>query len=134
MLCVKHSVPEMVASGGGSFVGMSSIAGHQNHPHFGAYTVSKAGIEAMMRNAADEFGRSNLRFNAIRPGFIATEMMDFVPRDGEVFASYLRNTPLAPASDTVDGGQALRSGPDFSSFIAPRLGDDVMAGNRPADD
>jgi len=34
----------------------------------------------------------------------------------------------------VDGGQALRSGPDFSSFIAASLGDDVMAGNRPADD
>lgn len=162
MLCVKHAVPEMVVSGGGSFVGMSSIAGHQNHVHFGAYPVAKAGIEAMMRNAADEFGRSNVRFNAIRPGFIATEMMEFVPRDSEVYAGYVRNTPLAPTSDTgvgapsdvgalarflvgpesrwitgtainVDGGQALRAGPDFSPFIAPSLGDEVMAGNRPGD-
>jgi NAD(P)-dependent dehydrogenase (short-subunit alcohol dehydrogenase family) len=28
MLCIKHTVPQMVAAGGGSFVGMSSIAGH----------------------------------------------------------------------------------------------------------
>ena len=31
MLCVKHTATHMVAAGGGSFVGMSSIAGHQTH-------------------------------------------------------------------------------------------------------
>ncbi len=51
MLCVKHSVPHMVAAGGGSFIGMSSIAGHVTHPYFGAYCVGKAGIEEMMKNA-----------------------------------------------------------------------------------
>ena len=146
MLCLKHAVPEMVTADGGSFVGMSSIAGHVTHPNFGAYPVAKAGIEELMRNAADEFGSSGVRFNSIRPGFIATEVMDLVPRDSEVFASYLRNTPLAASSVTgvgepsdvgalarfligpesrwitgtainVDGGQALRSGPDFSSFL-----------------
>lgn len=161
MLCVKHSVPEMVAAGGGSFVGMSSIAGHRNHVHFGAYPVAKAGIESMMRNAADEFGRSNVRFNSIRPGFIATEMMDLVPRDSDAYDSYVRNTPLAPTTETgvgepsdvgalarfligpesrwitgtavnVDGGQALRSGPDFSSFLAG-MGDNVLSGLRPTD-
>ena len=50
MLCVKHTVPHMVAAGGGSFIGMSSIAGHVTHPYFGAYCVSKAGIEEMMKN------------------------------------------------------------------------------------
>ena len=33
-----------------------------------------------MRNAADEYGEG-VRFNAIRPGFIATEIMEGVPRD-----------------------------------------------------
>ena len=68
MLCVKHSVPHMRKAGGGSFVGMSSIAGHLTHLWFGAYPIAKAGIEAMMQNAADEFGSSNIRFNAVRPG------------------------------------------------------------------
>ena len=94
MLCVKHSVPYMVKAGGGSFVGMSSIAGQVTHPYFGAYCVGKAGIEQMMMNAADEFGPSHLRFNSIRPGFIATEIMDGVPRESDVYNSYLENTPM----------------------------------------
>ena len=92
MLCIKHSVPRMYAAGGGSFVGMSSIAGGTTHQGFGAYTVGKAGIEAMIRNAADEFGVSNIRFNAIRPGFVSTEIMEGIPRDSEVYASYITNT------------------------------------------
>jgi len=155
MLCVKHSVPHMVARGGGSFVGMSSIAGHVPHPYFGAYCVGKAGIEEMMRNCADEFGRSKVRFNAIRPGFIATEIMEGVPRDSATYASYIENTPMADVGQPedvanlarfligdasrwitgtaidVDGGHHLRRGPDFGPFIAPALGDDVMKGNLP---
>jgi len=67
MLTVKHSVPRLVASGGGSFVGMSSIAGSVTHPVFGAYPVGKAGIEHMMRNAADDYGAAGVRFNAVAP-------------------------------------------------------------------
>ena len=155
MLCVKHSVPHMVAAGGGSFVGMSSIAGHVTHPYFGAYTVGKAGLEEMMRNCADEFGASNLRFNAIRPGFISTEIMEGVPRDSETYRSYIENTPMDDVGEpedvaqlarfligpesrwitgttiNVDGGHHLRRGPNFGPFIAPALGDDVMKGNLP---
>ncbi len=155
MLCVKHSVPHMVAAGGGSFVGMSSIAGHVTHPYFGAYCVGKAGIEEMMKNCADEFGPSKVRFNSIRPGFISTEIMAGVPRDSETYASYIQNTPMDDVGEPedvahlarfligdesrwvtgtaidVDGGHHLRRGPNFGPFIAPALGDDVMKGNLP---
>ncbi len=155
MLTVKHSVPLMRAVGGGSFVGMSSIAGHVTHMYFGAYTPGKAGIEAIMRNAADEYGAANIRFNAIRPGFIATEIMEGIPRDGEVYDSYIDNTPMAdvgypedvghlarfligPESRwitgqciNIDGGHSLRRGPYFGSFIEPALGRDVMLGDMP---
>jgi len=141
MLCIKHSVPHLVAAGGGSFVGMSSIASHVVHPYFGAYTAGKAGIEAMMRNAADEYGKDRLRFNAIRPGFIATEIMEGIPRDSEVYRSYIENTPMNDIGQpedvaelarfligaesrwitgqciNVDGGHCLRRGPDFSAFV-----------------
>ena len=155
MLCVKHTVPHMVAAGGGSFVGMSSLAGHRPHPYFGAYTVGKAGLEELIKNAADEFGPSKVRFNAIRPGFIATEIMEGVPRDGEVWNSYIENTPMndvgqpedvgdlarflvGPESRwitgtciNVDGGHHLRRGPNFGSFIEPVLGREVMEGKLP---
>lgn len=155
MLCLKHALPRMVAGGGGSFVGMSSIAGHVTHPYFGAYPVAKAAIEEMMRNAADEYGSVNVRCNAVRPGFIATEIMEGIPRDSPVFESYLVNTPLGGVGEpedvarlvrflvsdearwitgqviNVDGGHSLRRGPDFSAFIEPALGCDAMLAKVP---
>jgi NAD(P)-dependent dehydrogenase (short-subunit alcohol dehydrogenase family) len=152
MLSVKYSAAHMVAAGGGSFVGMSSLAGHIPHPMFGAYCVSKAGIEEMMRNAANEYGETRVRFNAIRPGFISTEIMEGIPRESAVYDSYIVNTPLNDVGEpedvanlagfllsdearwitgttiNVDGGHHLRSGPDFRSFIEPAIGHDAMVG------
>jgi NAD(P)-dependent dehydrogenase (short-subunit alcohol dehydrogenase family) len=151
---LKAALPHLVAAAGqgqdASFIGMSSIAGHVTHPYFGAYTVSKAGIEQMMRNAADEYGPTRVRFNAIRPGFISTEIMEGIPRESAVYTSYIENTPMADVGEpediahlarflvgsesrwitgqviNVDGGHSLRRGPDFSSFLLPALGEDVM--------
>jgi 7-alpha-hydroxysteroid dehydrogenase len=155
LLCIKHSVPHMVAAGGGSFVGMSSIAGHQTHLWFGAYPAGKAAIEAMMRNAADEYGPAKVRFNAVRPGFIATEMMGGIPRDSDVYRSYIENTPMQDVGRpedvailcrflmgpdaswisgtciNVDGGHALRRGPDFTQFAEAMHGRDVLDGKPP---
>ena len=156
MLCVKHTVPHMIAGGGGSFIGMSSIAGHQTHPFFGAYTAGKAGIEQIIRNAADEYGKQGVRFNAIRPGFIATELMDGIPRESPVYDSYIENTPLADVGRpedvaglarflvradgrwvngqciNVDGGHSLRRGPDFTIFAEAIHGRDVLDGKVPS--
>jgi NAD(P)-dependent dehydrogenase (short-subunit alcohol dehydrogenase family) len=147
MLLVKHAVQHLAAAAGagegGSFIGMSSIAGHMTHPYFGAYTVAKAGIEQLMRNAADEYGSRQVRFNAIRPGFIATELMAPIPRDSDVYTSYIENTPMGDVGQpedvahlvrfllgdesrwitgqciNIDGGHCLRRGPDFSLFAGP---------------
>ena len=155
MLCVKHTAAHMVENGGGSFVGMSSIAGHVTHLWFGAYTAGKAGIEQIMRNAADEYGPSGVRFNAVRPGFIATELMAGVPRDSDVYRSYIENTPMQDVGQpedvanlcrfligpesrwvtgtaiNVDGGHSLRRGPDFTQFAEALHGRDVLDGKMP---
>lgn len=139
MLSIKHAVPQLARTRG-SFVGMSSIAGHVTHLWFGAYPPGKAAIESMMLNAADEYGRIGIRFNAIRPGFITTEIMEGIPRDGSVYASYLDNTPMGDVGEPddiahlarflisdesrwitgqtigVDGGHTVRRGPDFTEF------------------
>lgn len=141
-LTLKHAVRAMLPAGAGSFVGVSSIAGHLTHPYFGAYPPGKAGIEQLVRNAADEYGDKGLRFNAVRPGFTATELMSFIPRDSSVFTSYVDNSPLGRVGEPaevadlvrfllgpesawmtgavvdVDGGHSLRRGPDYSLFVA----------------
>jgi NAD(P)-dependent dehydrogenase (short-subunit alcohol dehydrogenase family) len=150
LLCIKHAVPHLARAGGGSFVGMSSIAGHVTHPLFGAYPVAKAGIESMVRNAADEYGHLHVRFNALQPGFIATELMDFIERGGPVWNSYVDQTPLGGVGQpedvasvarfllsdesrwitgqtlAVDGGHCLRRGPDYSSLVELIFGADAL--------
>jgi NAD(P)-dependent dehydrogenase (short-subunit alcohol dehydrogenase family) len=150
MLLAKHALP-MLAAAHGSFVAVSSIAGHLTHRWFGAYPVAKAGLEELVRNAADEYGPAGVRFNAVRPGFTATELMEGVPRDSPTFASYQENTPLEGVGEPadvahlvrflagdearwitgqvidVDGGHSLRRGPDYSPFagidpLDPSLG------------
>jgi NAD(P)-dependent dehydrogenase (short-subunit alcohol dehydrogenase family) len=157
LLCIKHTVPPMIAAGGGSFVGMSSIAGHLTHLWFGAYPPAKAAIEQMMRNAADEYGPRGIRFNAIRPGFVATEIMEGVPRDSRTYESYISQTPLGDVGQpedvanlarfligpesrwitgtaiNVDGGHALRRGPDFTEFAEALHGREVLEGSVPQD-
>jgi NAD(P)-dependent dehydrogenase (short-subunit alcohol dehydrogenase family) len=154
-LSIKHSVPHLVAAGGGSFVGMSSIAGHQTHRYFGAYTAAKAAIEQLMRNAADEYGPVHVRFNAVRPGFIATEIMEHIPRDSEVYSGWIANTPMGDVGQSedvaglvryligpesrwvtgtiinIDGGNALRSGPNFKPFVEPMYGADALLAKAP---
>jgi NAD(P)-dependent dehydrogenase (short-subunit alcohol dehydrogenase family) len=139
MLVAKRTLPLLVANRG-SFTAISSIAGHLTHRWFGAYPVAKAGVEELVRNAADEYGPAGVRVNAVRPGFTATELMQVIPRDSAVFASYVENTPLdgvgepADVADLVrflagdearwitgqvidvDGGHSLRRGPDYSTF------------------
>lgn len=152
MHLVKHTVRPLVRSGSGSFVGMSSIAGHITHPYFGAYPVAKAGIEEMMRNAADEYGAAGVRYNSVRPGFTTTEIMELIPRDSSTYESYLDNTPMQDVGEpedvahvvrfllgpesrwvtgvaiNIDGGHHLRRGPDFGGFLEPVFGAEVLGG------
>jgi 7-alpha-hydroxysteroid dehydrogenase len=152
MLTIKHSALPLAASRG-SFVGMSSIAGHQTHRFFGPYPAAKAGIEQLVRTAADEYGPLGVRYNAVRPGFIATEMMDVIPRESPIYASYIQNTPMGDVGRpedvahlvrflmgpearwitgqviNVDGGHSVRGGPDYSWAVELQHGTRSVPGN-----
>src|SRR5438045_2133454 len=74
-LTIKHAAPHLVRNGGGSIVAVSSLAAAVSHPYLGAYAVGKAGIDMLVKVAADELGRSNVRVNAVRPGLVDTELV-----------------------------------------------------------
>jgi NAD(P)-dependent dehydrogenase (short-subunit alcohol dehydrogenase family) len=149
---MKHACAAMVAAGGGAFVGLSSIAGPLTHPFMSAYCVSKAGLEALVRNAADELGRCNVRVNAVRPSLVPTELAAPLEQDPAVLADYLANIPLhrtgtvddvahlirflcGPESAwitgeciSIDGGHTLRRGPDVEAWARAVYGDAAIDG------
>ena len=69
-LGMKYAIPALVASGGGSVINWSSVGALVSSPSTGVYGASKAAILALTRAAAREWGTSNVRVNAICPGFI----------------------------------------------------------------
>jgi NAD(P)-dependent dehydrogenase (short-subunit alcohol dehydrogenase family) len=68
-------LPAMIAAGRGSIVFTSSILGARAGPARSAYSVSKAGLDALVRSIATTYGRFGIRCNAVAPGFIATDAL-----------------------------------------------------------
>lgn len=60
---------------GGSIVAVSSISGTLADRDMGAYCVSKAGIDMLVRVAAREWGMHGIRVNAVGPGVTRTPML-----------------------------------------------------------
>lgn len=124
MLAIKHAAPRM--TDGGSIVAISSIAGVLTHRLMTAYCVSKAGLEMLVRNAADELGSLGIRVNAIRPGLVPTELASGLSESPPIVADYLEQMPLARLGTTDDVAALVRflAGPDSSWITGQCIGAD----------
>jgi NAD(P)-dependent dehydrogenase (short-subunit alcohol dehydrogenase family) len=75
LLGTKHAVKAMLASGqGGVIINWSSVGGLNGSYFTGVYSAAKAGVIAITKAAAVEYGAQGIRVNCICPGFIYTEM------------------------------------------------------------
>lgn len=97
---LKHAIRAMLAGKGGSIVCTSSVQGLQASGYTIAYTASKHAVMGMVRTAALEYARHNIRVNAVNPGVTDTDMMKYVhdtvgPRDpGRVRAGFAEAVPM----------------------------------------
>ncbi|RAY16232.1 short-chain dehydrogenase [Actinomadura craniellae] len=152
MLTVKHAAPALVRAGGGAIVAISSVAAATTHRWFGAYGVSKAAVDHLVRLAADELGGAGVRVNGIRPGLVRTELVAGITDPGPVLDDYLACMPVARVGEPediaaaarflagpesswitgqvldVDGGHHLRRGPDYSALFEPMFGAAALRG------
>ena len=154
--CLQLMARDLITDGRrGTAVNLSSVAFFRNSAQGAHYAASKGAIIGFTRAVSTELAPHGIRVNAIAPGFIATEIMEGIPRDSAVYSSYIDNTPMNGVGEpddignlarfligpesrwvtgtaiNVDGGHALRRGPDFSQFVEPAIGKDVLAGDRP---
>jgi len=104
----------------GSVVNISSIVGEMGNAGQTNYSASKGGVNAMTKSFAKEASSRSIRYNAVTPGFIQTDMTDELKE--EVKAEYERNIPLSrfgKPSEIADAVAFLLS--DHSSYITGEI-------------
>ncbi|MBS0472861.1 MAG: glucose 1-dehydrogenase [Proteobacteria bacterium] len=79
-LGVKHSLPLMRASGGGSIINISSLAGLKGSPTLAGYCATKGGVRLFTKAVAMECAgaRDNVRVNSVHPGIIETPIWNAI--------------------------------------------------------
>jgi NAD(P)-dependent dehydrogenase (short-subunit alcohol dehydrogenase family) len=73
-LVTKAFLPAMMKAGRGSIINLSSGVGAVGKPRWGAYCVSKFGVEGFSYMLAEEMREYGVRVNIVNPGGLATEM------------------------------------------------------------
>jgi meso-butanediol dehydrogenase/(S,S)-butanediol dehydrogenase/diacetyl reductase len=76
MRLVRAALPHLVRRPGAAIVAVASVSGLVSTPRSAAYEVSKAGLLALVRSIALDYGPLDVRCNAVCPGWIRTEMGD----------------------------------------------------------
>jgi NAD(P)-dependent dehydrogenase (short-subunit alcohol dehydrogenase family) len=145
-LTIKHAADHLARSGRGSIVAISSIAAPLTHRFMTPYCVSKAALEMLVKQAADELGSVGIRANAVRPGLVPTDISVGLTSTESIVADYLEQMPvgrlgttddiaaavrflLGPESGwvtgqclSVDGGHTLRRGPNLTPLMEMAMG------------
>ena len=98
---VRAVLPHMREKRRGHIINISSNATQRLPAGLGAYTVSKAGLEALTRILAKEEGPNGIRVNAVAPGPIRTEMLEeyFTKMGPERTQAFLSSIPLRRAGE-----------------------------------
>jgi NAD(P)-dependent dehydrogenase (short-subunit alcohol dehydrogenase family) len=121
-------------------------------PFMASYCAGKAGLDALVRVAADELGALNIRVNAVRPGLTRTNSnnVSLLFTDPELIAAFVEQKPLGRTgtpedvaagvrylagpesawvtgqSLAIEGGNELRRAPSLEKVARYRLGDDAV--------
>lgn len=147
LLGSRFAIPHMIKAGGGSIINTASMAAFAGDATRSAYGASKAAVANLTRYIAAQYGKDNIRCNAVAPGLILTpaakqnmpqEVLDIfakfnaLPYHGE--ADDIGYTVLFLASDEskfitgqtiqVEGGHYMAnpSIADFNEFLAKAQG------------
>lgn len=92
----------MVEQKSGSIINISSVAGHVGLRTGVAYAATKAGIIQMTKTLAVEWGKYNVRVNAIAPWYFRTPLTEKLLSDKEYYQQVIDRTPLRRVGDVKE--------------------------------
>jgi 3-oxoacyl-[acyl-carrier protein] reductase len=117
----KQVIKPMMKARSGSIINMSSIVGVKGNAGQSSYAASKAGIIGFTKSIAAELGSRNIRCNAIAPGFVETDMTQYL-KEGDAASSFLSKIPLGrfgTAEEIANVSLFLAS--DMSAYVTGQV-------------
>ena len=105
---MKYAIPYMLDQGGGLIVNVASLAGLKASPNHISYAASKYAVVGMTKTAALEYGKKNIRINAVCPGYTDTQYLDHLHASKpELKGRILKATPLGRYAKVDEIAEAI---------------------------
>lgn len=117
---MQAAFPHFKSQGGGSIINLCSLNGVNAHMYSLEYNTAKEAVRAMTRTAAAEWGRHQIRCNAICPAAATEAYLAFRDANPETAAEMLKENPMGRMGDPEDdiGGVALFLASDDSKYLS----------------
>jgi NAD(P)-dependent dehydrogenase (short-subunit alcohol dehydrogenase family) len=110
--------PSMMARGGGRIINVGSMWGKLGVPQFTAYSVTKAGVDAMTRCLAVEWARHGIRVNCLAPGYVRTDFSHEAMADERTRNIILSKIPVRRLGEPEEmGALAVYLASPISEFM-----------------
>jgi 3-oxoacyl-[acyl-carrier protein] reductase len=103
--CCKEVIPQMLASGGGKIINISSVAVDNPPPDQAKYVLAKSALMGLTRSLSIEYAAKNIQVNQVVPNFVDTDLVAHVP---EGFRGRIaRETPMQRLGTPIEVAQAV---------------------------
>lgn len=102
-LSMKYEIQEMLKSGGGSIVNVSSINGIKAMAVSAPYSATKFAVQALTKSAALEAAEQNIRINSIAPGPTHSEITGLVSELHDRFAQMIPIKRMGNLEEIANG-------------------------------
>lgn len=114
----QAATPHLTASEHASVINVSSVAGLAGAPFMSHYGAAKAAVTSLTQSLAVEWARQGIRVNALVPGWIETDLTDFLRASDEVESTLISQVPMARWGTAPEIAQpAVFLASDASSFM-----------------
>jgi len=115
---IQQALPHLAASQHGAIVNVGSVAGLRGAPMMSHYGAAKAAISSLTKSVALEAAHQGVRVNSLVPGWIETDLTDFLRVDEGTEASVLSRVPMGRWGRSEEiAHAALFLASDASSFM-----------------